>query len=58
LDTEDRKDLARSAEAVEEVLAETICRNGPASLPRCKAWLRSDNDIRRGRRLVEVTKFT
>ena len=53
-DVEDRKDLARSAEAA-DVLAETTGENDPAS-PRYQAGLRYD--IRRDGRLISVTEFT
>ena len=53
-DVEDRKDLARSAEAA-DVLAETTGENDPASR-RYQAGLRYD--IRRDERLISVTEFT
>ena len=53
-DVEDRKDLARSAEAA-DVLAETTGENDPAS-PRYQAGLRYN--IRRDGRLISVTEFT
>ncbi len=51
---DDRKNLARSAEAV-EALAETTGKSDPASSC-CQAGLR--NHIRRDRWLIEVTEFT
>jgi len=53
-DVDDRKDLARSAEAA-DVLAETTGENDPAS-PRYQAGLRCD--IRRDGRSISVTEFT
>ena len=56
-DAEERKDLARSADAAAtvEVLAGTISENNPAS-PRYQAGLR--DDIRKNGRSITVTEFT